>query len=160
TLAREPRGGWLDCLAGDLPMLGVVQYAGHPGLYLLSHGGPIGSAARTRHTFGDVAHWSSLGRTLDEVEPHFARIILALDRSAPAASGDALRGRAMDAWWGDVAAVSEARVDDVTARLGILFEPLEISAMLQPSLEAMADRVIVLGKGRLPATFGSPKPVA
>src|SRR5260221_522116 len=102
---------------------------------------------------GPPPRGSSLGGRREEVEPPFARVIVALARPAPAAIGDALRGRAMDAWWGEVAPLPEMRADDVTARLGILFEPLEIAAMLQPSLEAVADRVLVRGRGRPPRAF-------
>src|SRR5439155_3246809 len=57
-LDRDARWGLLECLAADMPMLGLVQYAGHPGLYLL----PYGNADR-------AVGWSRLGRKLDEVEP-------------------------------------------------------------------------------------------
>ena len=50
---RHARWGLLECLATDMPVLGLVQYAGHPGLYLLPHGNAERSVG-----------WSPLGRSL------------------------------------------------------------------------------------------------
>jgi hypothetical protein len=132
-LGRDARWGLLECLAADMPMLGLVQYAGHPGLYLLPHG----KADR-------AVGWSRLGRKLDEVEPHFARIVLALDPQAPGELGDELRGRAMEGWWGHVDGGLAGAADRATARFGIIFHPLVLSELADATLEALAGRVIAL----------------
>jgi len=132
-LGRDARWGLLECLAADMPMLGLVQYAGHPGLYLLPHG----SADR-------AVGWSRLGRKLEEVEPHFPRIVLALDPQAPREIGDELRGRAMEGWWGDQGGGFAAAAERATARLGIIFHALELDCLPEPTLEAMTERVLAL----------------
>ena len=132
-LGRDARWGLLECLAADMPVLGLVQYAGHPGLYLLPHG----NAER-------AVGWSSLGRKLDEVVPHFGRIVLALDPHAPAAIGDAVRGRAMEGWWAGTDRRAATAADLATARFGIVFNGLDLSEMSDASLEVMAERVIAL----------------
>ena len=132
-LGRDARWGLLECLAADMPVLGLVQYAGHPGLYLLPHG----KAER-------LVGWSPLGRKLDEVMPHFGRLVLALDAHSPAALGDALRGRAMEGWWAgsDMRAVRAA--DAAMSRFGIVFHGLDLSAFSEPTLEVLAARVRML----------------
>ena len=129
-LDRDARWGLLECLAADMPMLGLVQYAGHPGLYLLPHG----NAER-------LVGWSPLGRKLDEVMPHFGRIVLALDPQAPSALGDALRGRAMEGWWADSDSRAQKGADAATARFGIVFHRLDLSGFMYPTLEGLAERV-------------------
>jgi hypothetical protein len=132
-LDRDARWGLLECLAADMPMLGLVQYAGHPGLYLLPHGNAERSVG-----------WSSLGRKLDEVVPHFGRIVLALDPLAPAGVGDALRGRAMEGWWAGSDRRAARAADLATARFGIVFHGLELSQFPDASLEVLAERVLAL----------------
>jgi hypothetical protein len=132
-LGRDARWGLLECLAAEMPVLGLVQYAGHPGLYLLAHG----NADR-------AVGWSRLGQKLDEVVPHFGRIVLALDPHAPEELGDALRGRAMEGWWGALDAGLGRAAESTTARLGIVFHTLELEHMPEPTLEAMAARVTSL----------------
>lgn len=129
-LGRDARWGLLECLAADMPMLGLVQYAGHPGLYLLPHG----NAER-------LVGWSPLGRKLDEVTPHFGRIILALDSRSPSALGDSLRGRAMEAWWAQADRRSLKAADLAAARFGIVFNHLDLSDLFEPTLEVMSSRV-------------------
>lgn len=129
-LERDARWGLLECLAADMPMLGLVQYAGYPGLYLL----PYGNAER-------LVGWSSLGRKLDEVMPHFGRVVLALDPQSPSALGDALRGRAMEGWWADADGRAQKGADAATARFGIVFHRLCLAAMPEPSLQALGERV-------------------
>lgn len=129
-LERDARWGLLECLAADMPMLGLVQYAGYPGLYLL----PYGNAER-------LVGWSSLGRKLDEVMPHFGRVVLALDPQSPSALGDGLRGRAMEGWWADADSRAQKGADAATARFGIVFHRLDLTAMPEPSLEALGERV-------------------
>ncbi len=132
-IGRDARWGLLECLAADMPVLGLVQYAGHPGLYLLPHG-------KAERSVG----WSLLGRKLDEVLPHFGRIILAVDPQAPAAVGDALRGRAMEGWWAGGDDHFPRAAESAMSRLGIAFSPLSLADLSEPSLEAMADRVLEL----------------
>ena len=132
-LGRDARWGLLECLAADMPMLGLVQYAGHPGLYLLPHGNAERSVG-----------WSPLGRKLDEVMPHFGRVVLALDPHSPPALGDALRGRAMDGWWAHTDARSQRGADSATSRFGIVFHRLDLSALSEPTLEVLSGRVRAL----------------
>ena len=44
--AGEARWGVIECLTGELPVLGLVQETGQPNLYMLTHGLP---ASRTHH---------------------------------------------------------------------------------------------------------------
>lgn len=144
-LGRDARWGLLECLAADMPVLGLVQYAGHPGLYLLPHGNAERSVG-----------WSSLGRKLDEVVPHFGRIVLALDPQAPAGIGDAVRGRAMEGWWAGTDRRAETAADVAMARFGIVFTGLDLSAFSDASLEVLAERVHVL---RPPGPEPEPAPI-
>lgn len=144
-LGRDARWGLLECLVADMPVLGLVQYAGHPGLYLLPHG-------KAERAVG----WSPLGRKLDEVLPHFARIILAVEPLAPAALGDALRGRAMEGWWAGDERGRDRTLESATARLGIAFSPLQMESLLDASLEALAERVLGL---RPPGPAPEPAPI-
>jgi hypothetical protein len=132
-LERDARWGLLECLAADMPMLGLVQYAGHPGLYLLPHGNAERSVS-----------WSSLGRKLDEVVPHFGRIVLALDPRSPEGVGDAVRGRAMEGWWAGADKRAEAAADLATAHFGIVFQGLDLADFPEASLEVLAERVLAL----------------
>jgi len=144
-LGRDARWGLLECLAADMPMLGLVQYAGHPGLYLL----PYGNADR-------AVGWSRLGRKLDEVEPHFARIVLALDPHAPGELGDELRGLAMEGWWGVPDGGLAGGADKAVARFGIVFRALDLTDVPEATLEALAARVVAL---RPPGPVPEPAPV-
>jgi len=149
-LGRDARWGLLECLAADMPMLGLVQYAGHPGLYLLPHG----------HADRAVG-WSRLGRKLDEVEPHFRRIVLALDPHAPEEIGDELGVCALEGWWSHVDEHSGAAAERVTARLGIVFHTLELSEIPEATLEALGKRVSALrpaGPAPDPTPVSAPPP--
>jgi hypothetical protein len=150
-LGRDARWGLLECLAAEMPVLGLVQYGGHPGLYLLPHG----SAGRS-------VGWSLLGRKLDELLPNFSRIILAVDPSAPTALGDALRGRAMEGWWASTERRRARGAEDAMGRLGIALNPLDLSDMPEATLEAMSTRVLVLrpaGPAQELAPITAPVPV-
>lgn len=150
-LGRDARWGLLECLAAEMPVLGLVQYGGHPGLYLLPHGNA-----------GRSVGWSLLGRKLDELLPNFGRIILAVDPSAPTSLGDALRGRAMEGWWAGAERRHARGAEDAMGRLGIALNPLSLSDMPEASLEAMGTRVLVLRPaGPLPelAPITAPVPV-
>jgi hypothetical protein len=129
-LGRDARWGLLECLAAEMPVLGLVQYAGHPGLYLLPHG----NADR-------AVGWSRLGQKLDEVVSHFGRIVLALDPQAPAELGDALLASAMDGWWGQLDGGLARASEQATARFGIVFHNLDLERMPEATLEALAKRV-------------------
>jgi hypothetical protein len=132
-LGRDARWGLLECMAAEMPVLGLVQYAGHPGLYLLPHG----NADR-------AVGWSRLGQKLDEVVPHFGRIVLALDPQAPAELGDALQGSALEGWWGQQDSGPARAADQATARFGIVFHSLELERMPEATLEALLARVAEL----------------
>ena len=132
-LGRDARWGLLECLAAEMPVLGLIQYAGHPGLYLLPHG----NADR-------AVGWSRLGQKLEEVVPHFGRIILALDPQAPAEVGDALLGAAMEGWWGQLEGGFSRAQEQATARFGIVFHSLDLEPMSEATLEAVSVRVAAL----------------
>lgn len=129
-LGRDARWGLLECLAADMPVLGLVQYAGHPGLYLLPHGNAERSVG-----------WSPLGRKMDEVMPHFGRIVLLLDPKSPSGVGDALRGRAMEGWWASADGRTGRAADDAVARFGIVFNELSLTGTSEATLEVLAERV-------------------
>src|SRR6185369_1010084 len=149
-LGRDARWGLLECLAAEMPVLGLIQYAGHPGLYLLPHG----NAERT-------VGWSRLGQKLEEVVPHFGRIVLALDPQAPAEMGDALLGAAMDGWWGQLDSGFSRALEQATARFGIAFHSLDLEQMPEATLEVLAARVAALrpaGPVPEPAPITAPVP--
>jgi hypothetical protein len=149
-LGRDARWGLLECLAAEMPVLGLIQYAGHPGLYLLAHG----NADR-------AVGWSRLGQKLEEAVPHFGRIVLVLDPQAPAELGDALIGSAMEGWWGQLDGALARAAEQATARFGIVFHSLDLERMPEPSLEAMAERVAALRpEGPVPEPAPITAPVA
>lgn len=130
---REARWGLMECLLADMPVLGLVQYGGRPGFYLLAHGNP---------TRGEG--WASLGQRLDDARPHFGRIILALDTHAPRAIGDALAGRTLEGWWGDASGQLGKGAVELSTRLGIAFSGMDLSVMPEESLEVLSGRVRAL----------------
>ena len=129
-LGREARWGLLECLAAEMPVLGLVQYGGHPGLHLLSHG----DSARP-------ADWSRLGRVLAELLPHFGRVIVAIEPSPPIEFGSAIRHLPVEGWWAGRGRDLPLGAGDVVARLSIALQPLELASVLEASLEALAERV-------------------
>lgn len=151
-IGRDARWGLLECLAADMPVLGLVQYAGHPGLYLLPHG-------QADRAIG----WSPLGRKLDEVLPHFGRIVLLLDGRSPAAIGDALRGRPVEGWWAGLESRGSRAIERAMARFGIALRPLNIPSPADATLEALAGRVRALrpaGWTAEPLPIPAPPPAA
>ncbi|MBK7368546.1 MAG: hypothetical protein IPJ04_11715 [Candidatus Eisenbacteria bacterium] len=132
-LGREARWGLMECLLADMPVLGLVQYGGRPGFYLLAHGSS---------TRGEG--WARLGQRLDDVRPHFGRIILALDGQAPRAIGDSLAGRALEGWWADVPGRYPRTVAELSSRLGIAFSGMDLTVMPDVTLEALSGRVRAL----------------
>jgi hypothetical protein len=150
-LGRDARWGLLECLAAEMPVLGLLQYAGHPGLYLLPHG----NADR-------AVGWSRLGQKLEEVVPHFGRIVLVLDPQAPVEVGDALLGSAMEGWWGQLDGGMARASEQATARFGIVFHNLDLERLSEPTLEALAKRVGELrpaGPVPEPAPITAPAPI-
>jgi hypothetical protein len=150
-LGRDARWGLLECMAAEMPVLGLVQYAGHPGLYLLPHG----NADR-------AVGWSRLGQKLGEVVPHFGRIVLALDPQAPVELADALQGSALEGWWGQLDSGPARAADQATARFGIVFHGLELEHMPEATLEAVIARVAQLrpeGPVPEPAPITAPAPI-
>ncbi len=126
---REPRWGLMECMNAEMPVLGLVQYGGRPGLYLLAHG----NASRGEG-------WSRLGQCLDDIRPHFGRVVLALDAQAPRAVGEAIAGRPFEAWWSEpVRRLPRAAVDWVS-RLGIALCGMDLSHMPEPTLEVLRMR--------------------
>ena len=132
-LGREARWGLMECLLADMPVLGLVQYGGRPGFYLLAHG---------NSTRGEG--WARLGQRLDDVRPHFGRIVLALDSHAPRAIGDSLAGRALEGWWADAAGRHPRSVAELSSRLGIAFSGMDLTVMPEVTLEALSGRVRAL----------------
>jgi hypothetical protein len=140
---REMRWGVIECLTGEMPVLGLVQDVGRLGLYLLAHGLP---APRP--------HWPQLGRLLDEARPHFGRAVVAIEPDAPASVGQALAGRHLEAWWGSRGKDwrnAGRLADHLADRLGIHFSDLWLDAVPNARLETLdvrlwsliADRPIV-----------------
>lgn len=132
-LGRDARWGLLECLGADMPVLGLVQYGGHPGLYLLPHGNS-----------DRPVDWSSLGRRLAEVQPHFARIVLVLDPLSPVAIGRSLLGQPAEGWYAGDEPRGEETARVASARFGIAFRPLELSAIPEATLEVLAGRASAL----------------
>ena len=130
---REMRWGVIECLTGEMPVLGLVQDVGRLGLYLLAHGLPA-----------PHPHWLQLGRLLDEARPHFGRAVVALEPDAPPSVGEALVGRHLEGWWGtrgkDWRNVGKL-ADRLSDRLGIHFSPLVLDAVPHARLETLDVRL-------------------
>jgi hypothetical protein len=142
-LGREARWGLMECLQGDMPVLGLVQYAGRPGFYLLARG----HAART-------AAWAGLGRCLDDARLHFGRVIFVVDRETPREFGDALVGRPLEGWWGAAVSRLPQAAVELSGRLGIAFSGIDLARMPKVSLELLSSRVVELA-----AALPAPVPV-
>lgn len=145
---REARWGLMECLLADMPVLGLVQYGGRPGFYLLAHG----NAQR-----GDG--WPRLGQRLDDARPHFGRVILAFEANAPRAIGDALVGRALEGWWAEPVQRLPGIAAELSGRLGIAFSPIDLANIPEVSLEALTERVVEL-QPTLQAAVAVAEPVA
>lgn len=144
-LGREARWGLMECLQGDMPVLGLVQYAGRPGFYLLARG----HAART-------AAWAGLGRCLDDARLHFGRIVFVIDRTTAREFGDALVGRPLEGWWAEPGTRHAAGAAELSARLGIAFSGIDLSAVPKVSLEVLSARVAELAAALPPAIEPTP----
>lgn len=126
---RECRWGMVECLRGELPVLGLVQDTGRLGLYLMAHGTPEGTPS-----------WEGLPGILDQARPHVGRAILALDPGAPGTVGRALAGLHLEGWWPQ-GGNQARRAAGTGGRLGIPFSDLNLDELLIPRLEALDARV-------------------
>jgi hypothetical protein len=88
--------------------------------------------------------WASLGQRLDDAKPHFGRIVLALDATAPRAIGDALLGRPLEGWWAEAVDRLPKAAVELTARLGIAFSAMDLDAIDEVQLELLSARVEAL----------------
>jgi hypothetical protein len=129
----DERLGLVECLEGRLPLLGMVQSSGHPGLYLLAHGAPT-----------TEERWPRLGRLFDEAWPHFGRILLVLDPGATETVGDALRGRLLRAWWSGTEAALPKSARALSQRVGIWFGRIDLGLHADLTLEGLGERVRTL----------------
>jgi hypothetical protein len=136
---REARWGLMECLLADMPVLGLVQYGGRPGFYLLAHGNA---------TRGEG--WSALGQRLDDARLHFGRIVLAVDASAPHALGAALAGRLLEGWWAGSPKRLPAVAVALSDRLGIPLSSIDLGAVSDGSLEELGGRVTALSRAHVP----------
>lgn len=144
----DERLGLVECLEGRLPLLGLVQSAGHPGLYLLAHGAPT-----------TEERWSRLGRLLDEAWPHFGRILLVLDPGATEPVGDALRGRLLRAWWSGSEPALPKTARALSQRVGIWFGRIDLGGHADLTLEGLPERVRAL-RALLPMAAEDPAELA
>ena len=130
SFGAEPRLGFQECMRVELPVLGVVQNGGLPGLHVLAHGAP--SRLRT---------WIPLGRLLDQARPYFSRVVIALDAHVSRQAGEALAGRLVDGWWAgrDVRKSRAAR--RFSTRLGIPLQAIEPLLPENASVDALVELI-------------------
>ncbi|MEO5618996.1 MAG: hypothetical protein ABIS67_14600 [Candidatus Eisenbacteria bacterium] len=133
VLRLSPRLGFVECLTRGLPALGVLQSGGFTGLFLLARGG------RAR-----VTQWLLLDRLLEELRPHFSRVILAFDESIPTVVGGVLAGRWFRAWWAGPGPAARRAGSRAAARLAITLTDLELGPVPKASLEALEARLVSL----------------
>jgi hypothetical protein len=133
-LRLSPRLGWSECARQGLPALGVVQNGGFTGLFVLAHG----RAAR-------VVDWLPLDRVLEELRPHFGRVILAFDDSAPVVVGGVLAGRIMDGWWAGPGRSRDRNARRLSDHLAIALHDMSLPDSSEATLEGMARRLAELG---------------
>ncbi len=150
-LGREARWGLMECLHCDMPVLGLVQYGGWPGLYLLAHG----------ETKRASAGWSGLGRRLDEAKPHFGRILFCVDQAAPRELGEALMGRPLEGWWAESGERLPRQADELPGRLGIAFSCIDMRHFPEVTLERLGERAAALAPSIQvePAPVVTPAPI-
>lgn len=143
----ERRLGLDECLAGRMPLLGVLQSSGVPGLFFLAHGAGV-----------RATHWTQLDRVLEEARPHFGHVILALDPSSPREIGSTLAGRVMDGWWAGGPGPRSAAASRLEERIGIALSSIELLRSEEDSLEALRGRFVARpapGASRqIPSTSG------
>jgi hypothetical protein len=137
AFGAEARLGLVDCLEDQMPVLGLCQHGGVPGLFFLAWGEP-----RRR------AVWTQLDRVLEEARPHFGRLILALAEGTPPEVGSVLAGRLMEGWWAGPGLRHHRRgLDTLESRIGIRFGDIDLRDAPKASLEALRGRRAALVAG-------------
>ena len=145
SFGANGRLGFQECMNEGLPLLGVLQSGGLPGIFVLAHGSP----AR-------LGSWTPLRGLLEQARPHFSRIILAIEPNVPRQAGDTLAGRLIDGWW--TGPHLKARdVRDLSRRLGVPFQCLELDA---GNPAPLAQRVEELTRERTHAVAPGPAEAA
>jgi hypothetical protein len=140
----QARLGLAECLEQRQSALGYAQHGGVPGLLYLANGATGGIA------------WVELDRVLEELRPHFGRVILALPREVPFELGSVLAGRVMDGWWADRAGSREGALRSISSRLGIRFRHMVLERSPKPSLEALVRSFEGALPLATPATLAAP----
>ena len=128
SFGAEPAPGFQECMRDDLPLLGLLQSGGRPGLFVLSHGVP-----------SRLGSWMPLGRLLDQARPYFSRVWLALDANVSRQVGEALAGRLLEGWW----AAPDARGRDArrfSVRIGNAVQGFEPVTAENAALEALVEQ--------------------
>jgi len=133
ALALSPRLGFLECASQGLPALGLLQSGGFTGLFLLARG--------RRGRLGD---WLSLDRVLEELRPHFDRVVVVFDPDLPPVVGGVLAGRVMRGWWAGPGPATGGAARRAGDRLAIALADMELSPVPQASLEALEARLVAL----------------
>ena len=143
VLRLSPRLGFIECATQGLPALGLLQSGGFTGLFLLARG-----------RSGRVTDWLPLDRVLEELRPHFDRVVLAFDERIPAVVGGVLAGRMFTGWWAGPGPDTQRSGSRASARLAIALSDLNLSPVPKASLEALEARLVAL------AGVASVEPVA
>jgi hypothetical protein len=120
----DTRWGLGECLAGEVPLLGVVQGAGRSGFFFLAHGAP-----------GRAARWDGLSALLEDAREHFDRVLLALDPKVPRAAALPLGGRVLEAWWAEPGPQLPRNAVALSERLGIPFSCFDLNWLMETMLE-------------------------
>lgn len=130
-LGLSARLGFVECMAQGQPALGLLQSGGFTGLFLLARG-------RT----AKLADWLPIDRVLEELRPHFDRVILAFDPQTPAVVGSLLAGRLMHGWWAGPGSAGNRAAVRASNRLAIALSRIELAAIPKASLEAIEARLV------------------
>jgi len=121
----DTRWGLGECLAGEVPLLGVVQGAGRAGFFFLAHGAP-----------GHAGRWDGLSGLLEDAREHFDRVLLALDPKVPRAAALPLGGRVLEAWWAEPGPGLPRSAVALSERLGIPFSCFDLNWLTEAMPEA------------------------
>jgi hypothetical protein len=143
----DARWGLVECLTGEMPLLGSVQSVGISGLYLLARGNP------TRDE-----RWVLLGRLLEEARPHFGHVLLALEVTAPCSVGDVLAGRRYETWWSVPGVRLPRAALAFGERLSNAIQPMELWPGEETALECLERPLPAVEVRPLPAPEGFPPP--